>query len=142
MKVSERGINLIKSFEGCKLTGYLCPAGVPTVGYGHTGAMDGKPVCKGMKITKTKAVELLKEDLEKFEKKVCKYPKYKWTQNEFDALVSFAYNVGNIDKLTAGGTRSKAVIAEKILAYNKANGKELVGLTRRRKAEQALFLTV
>jgi GH24 family phage-related lysozyme (muramidase) len=141
MKTGEKGIELIKSFEGCRLTGYLCPAKVPTIGYGHTGTVDGKAVCVGMKITKAKAIELLKEDLEKFEKKVNKYSKYKWTQNEFDALVSFAYNIGSIDKLTADGTRSKMVISEKLLAYNKAGVKVLSGLTRRRKAEQALFLT-
>lgn len=141
MKISEKGIALICKFEGCKLTAYKCPAGVWTIGYGHTGSMDGKPICKGMKITKDKALELLRDDLEKFEKKVDKYSKYKWTQNEFDAMVSFAFNIGSIDKLTANGIRLKAVIADKILLYNKAGGVELKGLTRRRKLERELFLS-
>lgn len=67
--------------------------------------------------------------------------KYKWNQNEIDALVSFAYNIGSIDALTANGTRSRATIAAKMLQYNKAGGKVLNGLTRRRKAERELFLT-
>ena len=67
--------------------------------------------------------------------------KYKWNQNEIDALVSFAYNIGSIDGLTANGTRSRATIAAKILEYNKAGGKVYRGLTRRRKAERKLFLT-
>lgn len=139
MKTSDKGIALIKKFEGCKLIGYLCPAGIPTIGYGHTGMVDGKPVTNGMKITQEKADELLKKDLTVFENKVCKYPKYKWTQNEFDAMVSFAYNVGSIDQLTAGGTRTKDIIATKFILYNKAAGKILSGLTTRRKAEQELF---
>ena len=141
MKTGPKGIKLIKSFEGKRLTGYLCPAMIPTIGYGHTGIVNGKFVVPGMKITSKVADELLKQDLAKFEKLVEKYPKYKFTQNEFDAMVSFAYNLGSIDKLTANGTRSKEVIADKLLAYNKANGVALKGLTRRRKAERKLFLT-
>ena len=95
-----------------------------------------------MKISRRQANELLCDDLEKFEKKVSKYnKKYQWTQNEFDALVSFAFNIGSIDQLTALGTRSKATIAKKMLLYNKANGKPLSGLTRRREAEQKLFIS-
>lgn len=138
MNITEKGLELIKEFEGCQLTAYKCPAGVLTIGYGHTG----KDVTAGLKITKAKAEKLLKTDLATFEKKVDKYQeKYNWNQNEFDALVSFAYNVGNIDQLTQNGSRTKKEIAEKILLYNKAAGKELAGLTRRRKAEQKLFLT-
>ena len=141
MKTGALGINLIKDFEGCRLEAYLCPAKVWTIGYGHTGTVDGVKIKKGMKIAKYKASLLLANDLLKFEKKVAKYDKkYKWTQNEFDALVSFALNIGSIDKLTALGTRSKDTIAKKILAYNKVNGKSVNGLTRRREAEQWLFL--
>ena len=136
MKTGQAGINLIKQFEGCKLTAYRCPAGVPTIGYGHTAG-----VKMGQTITQAQADEYLRQDLAKYEKNVAKYEaKYKWHQNEFDAMVSFAYNTGSIDKLTANGTRSKAVIAEKILLYDKAGGKVLAGLTRRRKAERDLFL--
>lgn len=135
MKISTTGLNLIKSFEGCRLTAYKCPAGVWTIGYGHTGN-----VKSGQKITRAKADAYLKSDLAKFEKHVASYDKkYKWTQNEFDALVSFAYNVGSITQLTANGTRTKKQISEKILAYDKAAGRTLAGLTRRRQAEKALF---
>lgn len=135
MKISTTGLNLIKSFEGCRLTAYKCPAGVWTIGYGHTGN-----VKSGQKITQAKADAYLKTDLAKFEKHVASYDKkYKWTQNEFDALVSFAYNVGSITQLTANGTRTKKQISEKILAYDKAAGKTLAGLTRRRQAEKTLF---
>lgn len=141
MKTSKKGIDLICKFEGYRLTAYKCPAGVWTIGYGHTGTVDGKPICKGMKITREKASELLyDDDIKKFESCVNKYSKYDWAQNEFDALVSFAYNVGTIDQLTAKGTRSKSLIAMKMLLYDKTNGKPLSGLTKRRKAEQALFL--
>lgn len=136
MKTGQAGIDLIKSFEGCHLAAYKCPAGISTIGYGHT-----KNVNMGQKINQAQAEELLRQDLINFEEKVNKYDAtYHWTQNEFDALVSFSYNVGSIDNLTANGTRSKAVIAEKILLYDKANGKALPGLKRRREAEKKLFL--
>ena len=135
MKTSSVGLKLIKSFEGCRLTAYKCPAGVWTIGYGHTGN-----VKSGQKITQAKADAYLKSDLAKFEKHVMSYDKkYNWNQNEFDALASFAYNIGSITQLTANGTRTKKQISEKILAYDKASGKTLAGLTRRRQAEKALF---
>ena len=137
MKTSENGINLIKKLEGLRLAAYQCAAGVWTIGYGHTSGVQATNV-----ITQEKAEEYLKTDLEKYEKNVEKYnAKYSWNQNEFDALVSFAYNIGSIDKLTANGTRERSTIAEKMLLYNKAGGEELAGLTKRRKAEQELFLT-
>lgn len=137
MKTSQKGIDLIKRFEGCRLSAYKCPAGVWTIGYGHTEGVTG-----GQKISQAQADAMLRADLEKYEKKVAKYDGvYHWTQPEFDAMVSFAFNLGSIDKLTASGTRSKKTIAEKMLLYNKAAGKELEGLTKRRKAEQELFLS-
>ena len=136
MTTSKYGINLIKKWESCKLTAYVCPAGVLTIGYGYTG----KDVKKGMTITKKKAEDLLLNDIKKFEKLVMKYDnKYHWNQAQFDSLVSFAFNVGNIDQLTAKGTRSVKQISEAILLYNKANGKTLQGLVNRRLEEQALF---
>lgn len=136
MRTSQNGINLIKQFEGCQLTAYKCPAGVWTIGYGHTAG-----VRQGDRISAAQAEAYLRVDLEKYEKKVDKYHGwYGWTQDEFDALISFAYNIGSIDQLTANGTRSRAAIAEKILQYNKAAGKVLAGLTRRRQAERELFL--
>lgn len=138
LKTGQAGIELIKRYEGCRLDAYKCPAGVWTIGYGHTG-----DVHPGQKITQAQAEAILIADLEKFEKKVkIFYNKYRWTQNEFDALVSFAFNLGSIDQLTAGGTRSREVIAEKMLLYNKAGGKVLSGLTRRRQEERALFLSI
>ena len=138
MKIGQAGINLIKKFEGCRLTAYKCPAGVWTIGYGHTGS----DVKQGLTITQAKADQLLKNDLEKFEKHVMLFDsKYHWTQNEFDALVSFSFNVGSINQLTANKTRTKEQIVKSILLYNKAGGNVLPGLTRRRQAEQKLFLT-
>lgn len=137
MRISERGLDLIKRFEGCRLTAYKCPAGVWTIGWGHTG-----DVIQGQTITQEAADELLRMDMAAYERKVLKFDNiYHWTQNEFDALVSFAYNVGSIDQLTAQGTRDKKTISEKMLLYTKAGGKELVGLVRRRRAEQELYLS-
>lgn len=136
MKISNDGVFLIKKYEGCRLTAYKCPAGVWTIGYGHTAG-----VVQGMTITQAQADTFLRQDLEKFEKLVEKYDNtYHWSQNEFDALVSFAYNIGNIDQLTANGTRSKELIARKIPEYVKSGGKTLSGLVKRRKDEQDLFL--
>ena len=138
MKTSKKGIELIISFEG------FCPNATKclksekyyTIGFGHYG----KDVKENDTITKSKAIDLLKSDLEKFEKKVDKYSSYNFTQNEYDALVSFCYNVGNIDQLTAKGTRSKKEIADKILLYCKSGGKVIRGLQKRREKERALFL--
>lgn len=137
MTTSQKGIDLITKWEGLYLSAYKCPAGVWTIGYGHT-----KGVKRNDTITKTKAIEYLKEDLATAEKNVNSFnKKYNWTQNEFDALVSFAFNIGSINQLTANGTRSKATIAEKMLLYRKAGGRVLTGLVNRRKDERKLFLT-
>lgn len=137
MRTTQAGIEIIKRFEGCRLDAYRCPAGVPTIGYGHTAG-----VKMGDKISQAQAETLLRADLEKYEKHVSGYDHtYGWTQTEFDALVSFAFNLGSIDKLTASGTRSKKQIAEKMLLYCKAAGKELAGLKKRRQAERELFLS-
>jgi GH24 family phage-related lysozyme (muramidase) len=138
MKISAEGLALIKSFEGCKLTAYKAVSTEKyyTIGYGHYGA----DVKKGMKITQAQADAYLVSDLAKFEAKVEKYnSKYHFNVNQFSALVSFAYNVGNIDGLTSNGTRTIAQISAKFTAYNKSGGKVLAGLTKRRNAEKALF---
>lgn len=140
MKTSKDGIELIKRFEGCRLTAYKCPAGKPTIGYGHT-----EGVRMGQKITQAQADGFLRDDLAKFERAVMKYDRvYHWNQNQFDALVSFSFNLGSIDGLTAEGKRTAKEISAAILKYNtaKVNGakKVLFGLTERRKAERALFL--
>lgn len=139
--ISNNGINLIKRFEGCRLSAYKDAVGVITIGYGWTKAIDGKSLTMSTKITQAKAESLLREGLKSYESKVNKYDsKYHWNQNQFDALVSFCYNIGNIDGLTANGTRSVAEIANKFTAYNKAGGKVLSGLTQRRTEEKNLFL--
>lgn len=138
MRIDEKGLNLIKKFEGCKLSAYKDSVGVLTIGYGHTG----KDVETKMTITQDEADELLKKDIHRFEIHVSEYrKKYKWTQNEFNALVSFAFNIGSIDQLTRNGKRNKGQIADAILLYTKAGGKTLSGLVKRRKAEYELFCT-
>lgn len=138
MNTSEQGINLIKQFEGLRLTAYKCPAGVYTIGYGHT-----KGVKRGMKITEEQATAYLKTDVQASEKSVERWDsKYHWTQNEFDALVSFTFNCGaaNLKSLLKNGQRSKCQIAATLPLYRKAGRKILKGLERRRAAEKKLFL--
>ena len=136
--ISSNGVVLIKSFEG--FSRVACKA-LPsekylTIGYGHYG----KDVKPNQTITEAEAVKLLVKDLSGFVKKVNKYNrKYGFTQNEFDALVSFCYNVGNIDGLTKHGTRTKAQIADKFLAYSYSGGKFIKGLYNRRVKERNLF---
>lgn len=137
MKISKNGLNLIKKYEGCRLTAYKCPAGVWTIGWGHT-----KNVTPGMRITQAQADAMLVQDMAKYEAKVDKYMNvYNFNQNQYDAMVSFAYNVGSIDKLTAKGTRSIQKISDCITLYNKGGGKVLPGLVKRRADEKALFNT-
>ncbi len=135
MNISKKGLDIIKKYEGLRLTAYKCPAGVWTIGYGHT-----KGVSNGMVITQAQADKFLLEDIANAEKNVNSFnSKYFWTQNEYDALVSFAFNVGSINQLTANGTRDKKTIGDKILLYNKAGGNVLKGLARRREEEHALY---
>lgn len=137
MKISEKGLNLIKKFEGCRLEAYRDPAGVLTIGYGHTHGVQ-----EGMRITQETADEYLRDDCAAAEKNVNGFDaKYHWNQNQFDALVSFAFNLGSINQLTANGTRSIAEISAKIPEYCHAGGKKLNGLVRRRAAEKELFDT-
>ena len=144
-KVSKTGINLIKEFEGCRLTAYQDEVGVWTIGWGITNAdksITGTTIKRGLKISQATAEKWLEESLNrKYLPKVMKYDtRYGWNQNELDALVSFAYNIGSIDQLTANGSRSRATIAAKMLEYVKAGGVTYNGLVRRRKAERELFL--
>lgn len=140
-----KGIDLIKSFEGLKLNAYICPAGIPTIGYGTT-RVNSQPVQMGSVITESQAVDYLKADLQQFESAVNGAVKVPVTQNQFDALVSFTYNLGAgnlrsstlLKKLNAG---DYAGAADEFPKWNKAGGKELAGLTRRRNAERDLFLS-
>lgn len=142
MRTNENGKNLIKSFESCRLNAYKDPTGTLTIGWGHTGNVDGTPIYLGMTITQEKANELFDSDLERFENHVNGYhDEYNFTSNEFSALVSFAYNVGSITQLTAKGTRTKAQIANKMLEYVYSKGKKLQGLVNRRAKERTLFLS-
>ncbi|WP_297638589.1 lysozyme [uncultured Clostridium sp.] len=139
MKMSERGLELIKHFEGLKLEAYKCPSGVWTIGYGTT-----KGVTSGMKITKEKAEELLKLDVEKFEKSVLKLVKVDLNQSQFDALVSFAYNLGegNLSSSTLLkmlNNKDYYGASQEFIRWNRANKKVLAGLTRRRESERNLF---
>lgn len=139
MKISSQGVSLIKSFEGCRLEAYKCPAGVWTIGYGHTTGVKA-----GDKITQSEADEYLRNDLAIYEKAVLRYDSiYHFNQNQFDALVSFTYNcgIGNLKNLTQNGKRTIAQISAKLPLYNKAGGVILRGLQRRRAAEKELFDT-
>ena len=141
MKTSPKGISLIKEFEGLSLDAYLCSAGVLTIGYGHTGGVQ-----KGDRITEKKAEELLQDDLKKFENGVLRLVRVPLNQNQFDALVSFAFNlgVGNLGKSTLLrklNDRDFKGAAAEFVRWNKAGGRELAGLTRRRNAEAELFST-
>lgn len=141
MKTSDAGIMLIKSFEGLKLVAYKCPAGIWTNGYGHTGP----DVTPGQVITQAQADALLARDLERFEAGVSRLVSVQLTQNQFDALVCFSFNLGlgalqgsTLLRLLNAGDYAGA--AAQFPRWNKAGGKELPGLTRRRSAEQALFM--
>lgn len=147
MHINSEGLELIKTFEGCKLVAYddLQPnktitkasqvKGTLTIGYGHTAG-----VTVGMTITKTQAENMLKSDMAKYEKYVTDNVKMTLNENQFSALVSFCYNCGVGNLRTLVKNRSTAQIAEAILLYNKASGKVLAGLVRRREAEKKLFL--
>lgn len=145
-KISNNCIKLVKEFEGCQLKAYKDEVGVWTIGYGITNSdksITGKTIKSGMRISQATAEKWLKDSLtKKYLPLVMKYNnKYKWNQNEIDALVSFCYNIGSINQLTANGTRSRKEIASAMLKYNKAGGRVYRGLTRRRNAEHKLFLT-
>lgn len=141
MNVSEKGINLIKKFEGCKLEGYYCPSNIPTIGYGHTGA----DVKVGMKITQAQADNFLKKDLIIHSNNVSKLVKVPLNQNQFDALVSLEYNIGygNFSKSTLLkllNSKDYKGAAKQFAVWRMGGGKILPGLEKRRKAERDLFL--
>lgn len=142
MKISLKGLNLIKEFEGLEIKAYKDSVGVVTIGYGSTG----RHVSLGMTITKEQAEQLLKKDLERFEKGVYELVKVPLNQNQFDAIVSFSFNLG------LGNLKSSTLLrklnsldyvgaANEFPRWNKAGGVVLKGLTRRREAEKALFLS-
>lgn len=146
MQISDKGIALIKQFEGLRLTAYQDSVGVWTIGYGWTQPVDGKQIRAGMTIKEETAERLLRTGMVGYESDVSKLVKVKLTQGQFDALVSFAYNLGAralststlLKKLNAGDYSGAA---DEFPRWNKAGGNVLAGLTRRREAERALFLS-
>ena len=139
MKISQEGIALIKKFEGCKLESYLCAANVPTIGYGST-----KGIEMGMTISQERAEELLLEDLEVYEDAVNKAVELPLHQHQFDALVSWTFNLGgaNLNASTMLKVLNQGAYEDvpyQMKRWNKAGGKVLEGLTRRRLAESLLF---
>lgn len=147
MRISENGIEFIRQLEGEKLTAYPDIVGIWTIGVGHTGFVDGKPVARGMAITKEKSKELLTADLKRFESAVNDAVKVTLTQNQFDALVSLAFNIGEeafarstlVNKLNAG---DKKGAAEQFLVWKNAGGRVSQGLLNRRQKEKAMFEVV
>ena len=142
--INSAGLALIKEWEGLRLTAYQCAAGVWTIGYGHTGTVDGKKIKKGMTITRAKADKLLQADVAEFWDYV-NNPYYvpligRMGENQKAALTSFAFNCGANNLKTLCKNRSLEEIADAILLYNKAGGKVNAGLVARRKDERMLFL--
>ena len=147
-KIGTKGLDLIKSFEGLKLKPYLCPANVPTVGYGSTFYENDKKVkLTDPSITEQRASELLLDSLKGFERYVDSYCRDDINQNQFDALVSFCYNLGpaNLKSSTllkkANVNPNDPTIAQEFLRWNKAGGRALKGLTKRRQAESDLYFS-
>jgi lysozyme len=140
MIINRAGLDLIKSFEGLRCNAYKCPAGVWTIGYGHT-----LNVVRGQIIDVITAEQLLKQDLQRFERAVDRLITVPLTDNQFSALVSFAFNCGET-ALSASTLRRKLNSGDylgaslEFLRWTRANGKVLPGLVRRRNAEKQLFL--
>lgn len=148
MIVSKNGLDLIKQFESFKSKPYLCPSQKATIGFGSTYYPDGKKVTlQDKEITEQKAFEILEYIANKdFGSNINKVVKVKLNQNQFDALVSFAYNLGN-------GNLQQSTLLKKVNSndfigasnefekWNKSSGKVLSGLTKRRTAEKELFLS-
>lgn len=147
MQTNEAGVALIKEFEGLRLDAYPDPAhgwAVPTIGYGHTDAAGAPKVVRGMRITADEADAILRRDLGQYERAVAEAVKVNLSANQFSALVSFTFNLGPgnlrsstlLKKLNAGDYAGAAAQFDR---WNRAGGKVLAGLTRRRAAERALF---
>jgi len=140
MQIGQEGLNLIKHFEGCELQAYKCPAGVWTIGYGHI-----KGVSEGMTITQDEAEQMLIDEMAEYEGYVNKLVTVELNQNQFDAMVSWVYNLGGgnlsastlLKVLNAGDYDG---VPAQMMRWNKAGGKVLEGLTRRRQAEADLFV--
>ena len=141
MQTSQAGIDLIKSLEGLRLTAYRDAVGILTIGYGHTG----RDVTEGMVIDAGRAEALLRADLMRFEDAVRRHAGAA-SQGEFDAMASLAFNIGvtafansTLARKHRAGDRAGA--AEEFLRWNRAGGRPLAGLTRRRRAERRMYLS-
>ena len=152
MKTGQKGIDLIMHFETGDnldkyLTSYQDSVGVWTIGVGSTYYEDGTKVKKGDKITKERAIQLFSSILPRYENDVRRLVKVPLTQNQFDALVSFTYNLGaaNLSKSTllkkVNANPNDSSIADEFIKWNKAGGRVLAGLTRRRKSESYLYFS-
>jgi lysozyme len=146
MIVTNDAIKLLHKYEGLVLDAYLCPAKIPTIGYGNTFYEDGSKVKMGDKITKERAIELFENVLENnFASQVKRLIKSRVTNNQFSALVSFAYNVGvgNLKRSTllklVNSNPNDPAIRNQFMRWNRAGGKVLLGLTRRRESEADLY---
>lgn len=141
--MTREGIELIKRFEGCRLIAYRCPAGVWTIGYGHT-----KGVHEGQKITQDEADRMLETDLVYYEQMTCMMVEQPIGEYQMDALVSMAYNcgVGALRKSTllklVNANPNDPHIRDAFMMWNKAGGKVLAGLVKRREAEANLYFRV
>ena len=149
IKTGSAGIDMIKHFEGFRSAPYKCPAGIPTIGYGATFYTNGKKVTMSDKsITETEAVALLKSMLVSFEKYVDSYCVDAINQNQFDALVSFCYNLGpsNLKSSTlikkVNANPNDPAIRVEFMKWTKAGGRTLAGLVKRREAESNLYFTL
>ena len=147
MHISDNGLDLIKQFEGFRSAPYLDPVGIPTIGYGATYYPGGRRVrMTDTPITEPFASDMLRHQVTTYGDGIDRYAQVPLTQNQFDALVSWAYNVG------LEGARTSTLMrklnegdyvgaADQLMRWNKAGGREVRGLTRRREAERALFMT-
>lgn len=148
MRITRKGIDLIKKYEGFSKIPYVCPAGVPTIGYGNTFYTDGKKVTMADKpITEAQAEQLLVVLVDSFADKVTKLLKQQLNENQFNAVLCFAYNVGTgalakstlLKKINANP--NDKTIRDEFLKWNKAGGKVLNGLVKRRLEESDLYFT-
>lgn len=148
MKIGDAGITLIKEFEGFRKAPYLCSAGVPTIGFGSTLYADGRKVrlCD-VSISEATALELFHDTLHKYEQTVDKAINVPLTQNQFDACVCLCYNIGQgnfasstlVKEINKGAPNEET--SAQFLRWNRAMGAVSAGLSRRRKAEQKLYLS-
>lgn len=148
MKASDNLVKMVEKFEGLKLNAYLCPACVWTIGLGSTVYANGQKVKQGDAVTKPQAYQIFRDTLKKYEDAVTRNVTSAINQNQFDALVDFCYNLGegNFKKSTLlkkinTNPKDPAIRAE-FMKWNKAGGKVLNGLTKRRQAEADLYFGV